>query len=52
MCTNYVSNEVISHMTFYKSIWVLAASFYIKNLCHHTDLVCQSLDHLSPHDGY
>lgn len=38
---------------FLRSIWVLAASFYIKNLCHHTSpyLVCQSLDHLSPTEG-
>lgn len=35
---------------FLRSIWLVAASFYIKNLCHHTSpyLVCQSLDHLSP----
>lgn len=54
MCTNYVSKEVICHMAFYRTFWVLAASFYIKNLCHHSSqyLVCQSWNHLSPHEGY
>lgn len=39
---------------FLQSIWVLTASFYIKNLCHDNApyLVCQHLDHLSPHEGH
>lgn len=35
---------------FLQSIWVLAASFYIKNLCHHTSpyLVCQKFGPFIP----